>query len=56
MDDAMKEALKEYLKDNLSVGNDVGYGRDYNGRRVEVSLMLDGIVFSSWSDSLPDNA
>lgn len=55
MDDAMKEAIKEYLKENLSVGIDVGYDYGYNGRRVEVSLMMDGEVFSSWTDALPDN-
>lgn len=55
MDDKMKEALKEYLKENLSVGIDVGYDYGYHGRRVEVSLMLEGERFSSWTDSLPDN-
>lgn len=53
MTDEMKEALKEYLRDNLSISIDVGYG--YNGRRVEVTLTLEGEEFSRCSDSLPDN-
>lgn len=56
MTDEMKEALKEYLHDNLSISIDVGYDCGYNGRRVEVTLSLEGEEFSRWSDSLPDNS
>ena len=55
MTDEMKEAMKEYLRDNISIMIDVGYDYGYNGRRVEVTLFLEGEEFSSSSDSLPDN-
>ena len=55
MTDEMKETLKEYLYDNLSINIDVGYDYGWNGRRVEVKLLLDGELLSSSSDSLPDN-
>ncbi|QXV71659.1 hypothetical protein psageK4_005c [Pseudomonas phage psageK4] len=55
MTEEMKEALKEYIKDNLSITVDVGYDYGYNGRRVEVTLSLEGEKFAYSSDSLPDN-
>lgn len=55
MTEEMQEAIKEYIKDNLSITVDVGYDWGYHGRRVEVSIYLEGEKIAYSSDSLPDN-
>lgn len=52
--ETLELAIKEYLKDNLSVTVDIGYDYCYDGRRIEVSLILNGEVFSQHSDRLPE--
>ena len=51
LSDAIKEEIKEYLKSNLTVEVDVGY--EWGDRVITVNLLLDGVPFTTGSDTLP---